>query len=225
MKRILALGLAGLIVVALAASGVVIYVVTRPPALPINLAVSDGSTLGAIEGNFTNITDTRDALVLQFGATVYANQSGVASSKLSIHVWTETYYDAVAGAMYQFDNVTIMGRFASNLRPSGLQLTLNETGPAIGLHTDILPQGANVSFNSEVVTLYQDGTTNLSATLINGGAAAPFDFGYYTEFNVVWRPWYNHFVGFRATVTGPFTPAVGVGILLKIINTSGGTWV
>jgi len=200
-----------------------VYGLTRPPAL----IVTDGSIVGVIGGNLTSITDTQHALILLFNATTYANQSAGTVSTLSIHVWTETYYDVAAGDVYVFANVTVVGRFAANLHPSSLQIAVNETGPLILLQSESVRQiGSNVSYNSQqTVNLRDNDTGGLSVSLINGGGAGAFyGFSYSDWFDVTERPWYNHFLGFRATVTGPFTPAIQVGVLLEIINTNGGTW-
>ena len=132
-----------------------------------------------------------------------------------------------------YADVTVAGSFAPNLEPGALEFTVNETGPLIGLQLFSVPAKTNLSFDSQLnVVLSGAGTSSLSATLTNRSQTTPlYEFGFRPPpysggtFQVEWRPEYNHFVGFRATVTGPFTPAVSASILLEIINTDGGTWV
>ncbi len=207
-------------------SAALAYVVTRPSQSFLKLAVVDGASTGLIEGNFTNITDTQNALVRYSNATTYANQTGGSASTFSMHLWTETYYDSIAGAVYLYANVTVVGQGASNLKPGSFQLAVNETGPLIGLNSESVPTGLNLSLNPEQsIALYQDGVGSLSGVFTNtGGSESTFNFGFQEWFHIVWRPWYNHFVGFRGSMTGGFTPDIEVGILLELVNTDGGTW-
>ena len=231
MKRVHLLAILVALVVVTSTSVVLAYILTRPPS-PIALAVSNHPIVGRIEGNFTSITDTAFAIIREFNTTTYANQSAGPVSTLSLRVWTETVYDPNAGVVRLYADVTVAGSFAKSLMPGALGFTVNETGPQIGLQLISVPATTNLSFDSQLnFVLSGAGTGSLSATLTNRSQATPlYEFGFRPPpgggmFGVEWRPQYNHFIGFRATVTGPFTPAVSASILLEIINTGGGTWV
>ena len=218
------------VAIVVAVAGVMTYIVTRPPAL-INLEVTDGSTVGLVEGHFTNLTST-NPLLLNFTAATFANQTGRNGSLLRMDLVTWTYYDPLAGAVYLFADLTVAGAFAPNLGPRALEFSANATGQAIELNTHYVPPTTNLSFDSQpIIDIVGNTTGSVSATLTNQSRSAPvYNFGFYPlpygdMFWILWRPWYSpHLVGFRATVTGPFVPAVSVGILLEVINTSGGTW-
>ncbi len=205
------------------------YVLTGSPA-PIHLAVSENPILGVISGNLTGIFSNA-SLVREFEAITYANQSGGPASTLTLQVRTETYDDPGNGVVRTLVGLTLAGHFASALGPRNLLLTVNDTGPAISLQVDSVLVATNFTFDSDpYISLLQASTGSLSASLTNAGSAIPFyQFGIQSTisgdtFEVSFSPQYNHFVGFRATVTGPFTPAVSVSVLLEIINTNGGTW-
>jgi len=232
MKRIHLLVVLVVLVVVTSTSVVLAYILTRSPS-PIALTVSDSPIVGRIEGNLTSITDTTFAIIREFSTTTYANESAGPVSTLSLQAWTETFYDAQASMVLLYAYVIVVGSFAPNLKPGALEFTVNETGPLIGLGLISAPTTTNLTFVSSLnFVLSGADTGSLSATLTNRSQTTPFyDFGFRSPpysggtFQVEWHPQYNHFVGFQATVTGPFTPAVSASILLEIINTDGGTWV
>ena len=209
--------------VVLAAAGIVTYFVTRPPAL-VDLTVTGGSAVGAIEGNLMTVGSNQTELVLDFAATTYANETDGAASTFTLQLHTWTLYDTTCGCVVVNVNATVVGAFASDLHPASLQLLANQTGPNGSLQSWADEQyGTNVSFDPGQSIGFYNGSGILSATIV-GGAGTTHHFSYAGFFNARGRPWYNRFVGFRATVTGAFTPAVSVGILLKIVNTAGGVW-
>lgn len=208
-----------LVTVLLVAAGVVTYVVTRPPDL-IDLKVVDGSTVGAIEGDLTTVGSNQTPLVLNFVATTYANETNGEASTLTLRLHTWTFFDSGGGDVEVDINATVAGTFAADLHPANLQLFANQTGPNGSLEAWAEQFGTNVSFDPGQSFGVLNGSGVLSATIVGGA----YRFSYSDFFKVIGRPWYNRFAGFRVTVTGPFTPAVGVGILLKIINTNGGSW-
>ncbi len=233
MKRALAIGLSNrtlvvaLTVVLIAGPAAVTYELSTlaSPAL----IVTDGSIVGVIEGDFANLTSTLNPLVLNFTATTYANQSGHLSSTLvmRVQVMAATWGSPGANGTYLdvILVVSVVGRFAPNLHPMALALTANQTAAtATGwdAHFDSLggQEGTNVSFNPEqYVAIAGTGSGTLGANPVNEAGNRPYVFAYSNRFEgeEQWY-WYNHFIGFRATVTGPFTPAVAVGILLPIID-------
>ena len=211
-----------LVAAVLVVAGLVAYVVTRPPP-PINLRVTDGSIVGVIEGNLTS-SGSLNALVLDFATTTFANESGNVSSTLKLHLWTETYYDAASGDLQIEGRLNASGRFAPSLRPNGLLVTLNQTGP-LGIVESWAPQsGVNVSFDpNQYITFADNGSGSESATLINRTGATYYQFWYSDGFWVTARPWFNRFLGFRATATGLFAVAIQVSVLLEVVNVNGGT--
>ncbi len=211
-----------LLAVVLAVAGVVAYVVTRPPDL-VSLKVTDGSRVGVISGNLTSIL-SNNSRVLDFAVTTYANETNGLTSKLILRLHTWTLYDGTCGCVDFNVIATIVGDFAADLRPSALRLAVNQTGPNASLQSWEADQvGTNVSFNPMQSFSLSSGTEALNATII-GEAGKPYSFQYSDYFNMRASPRYNRFLGFQAVVTGSFTPAVDVGILLKIINVPGGIW-
>ncbi len=226
MKRILALAIVGLMVVALAAYTLTYGLSDRA------LVVTDGSITGVIEGNFALINSS-SALISYFNATTVATQPGYPSSTVSLLLRTDTYFDAGSGAVRMTFVAIALGRLASDLRPSGITLTYNQTGTNISV--DSIPGGVwftpgyqapdNVSFNPEAgFSFLGGGTGRLSAALVGEtGVGAYYQFRYAAEIDTMGRPQYNHVIGLRADLAGLGVP-VGVGIVLKIINASGGIW-
>ncbi len=234
MKRALAIGLSdrtlvvALTVVLIAGPAAVTYGLSTlaSPAL----VVTDGSITGLIEGNFSTITSTLNPLILDFNATTYANQSGRPSSTLVMHI--HVMAACVCNSGYQGSYfevvlvVSVVGRFAPNLHPTALALRANQTAATPSgweAHLDSLGSwqgGTDVSFNpGQYVALVGTGSGALTANLVNQTRNGSHVFAYSTKFDGQEQLyWYNHFLGFRATVTGSLTPAVSVGILLKVIN-------
>lgn len=222
MKRTLVLA-ATLVAAALVVASIVAYVVTGPPGR-IPLQVTDGSTVGAISGNLTDIPSPYP-LFLDFTAMTYANETKGVTSTLTLRLHTWTFYNGGCGCVEININATAVGVFASDLHPANLELSANQTGANGTLDTWPSEQsGTNVSFDPGQSFGFYNGSGVLSAA-IRGGSGPAYRFSYSDRFEVWGRPQYNRFVGFRATVTGPFAVPVSVGILLKIINTNGGTWV
>lgn len=218
MKRTLVLAVLAVAIVVVMA-GVVTYLVTRPSAF-VDLNVTDGFAVGAIRWNVTTGSNQTD-LILDFAATTYANETNGAASILSLRLVTDTLYDSYGGDVVVNIYATVVGIFAPNLHPANLRLEANQSGPNGLLQSWAGQQnGTNVSFDPGQSIGFFNGTGSVSATVV--GEASRFS--YSDRFELNGRPGWNRFVGFRATVTGPFTPAVNVGILLKIIDTAGGVW-
>lgn len=230
--------------VALLAVGLVGLAVTPLLVQMRTLSVSEGSVTGTVEGNFTSITDNRYAIIRYFNATTYANQSGGPTSTLTLQLYTATVYapalsDPVTGqpGVVMVDiEAAIRGAFASNLHLSGLTFTFNETGRLAGAmgHLDSLgpPYPINVSHpdtesaaSGLVAGFVGPDSGSITPTLLNQtGRGMFYEFLCPVAIQFVNAPGYNEFVGFRATVTGPFTPNVSVAILLQVIDLPGGVW-
>lgn len=209
-----------------------VYVFTRPP--PISLTVSDGSTTGVIEANFANYSSIAP-FVRYFNTTTYAIQTGGPTSVLTLRLFTYTFPvgNYSAGGFLDVNIVaTVRGRIASNLHLDGLALTYNETGqflnatgaPGGSAVSYIVPEPINVTFcescsASQVIGLTNDGAGTLTPDLVNQTGVGPvYAFVFPMMFEITERPGYGFFAGFRATVTGQFTPAVSVGIFFKVID-------
>ena len=228
MKRVLLLGLVALVAVVVAGAATFAYVLTQPQ--PVRLTVANGSTVGVIEGDFVNYPWTNSTIVHYFNGTTYANQSGDPSSALTLRLKTSTYY---AGADYLVITdifATVQGTFASGLHLSGLTLTVNQTGRgnAWGAAEPVQgPNPTNISYdpaNRQMINL-GPGVNAFTPTLANQTGKSPFyEFAFPAYIQDEDPIGYNQFLGLRATLTGPFTPAVSVGILLQIIDTPGGAW-
>lgn len=212
MKRTLLLVIVGLVVFAIVAAVTLVYVLTPPP---VRLTVADGTSVGIIEGNLTSI-NSGNPLVFDFNATTYANQTGYPSSTLAIQVHGYADYIAAAGGyLFVSVDVAIVGHFASNLHPSGLQLTANATGRSADSLYFLpgLQRGTNVNWDAnQSFGVYGTGSGQATATPL----AAQFSYG--AGFVAFEYLSHEQFLGFRITATGPFTPSIGVGILLGIIN-------
>ncbi len=225
MKRKLLLVVAIAVAAAVIVAGASTYLLTRP----VDLAVRDVSTLGVIEGNLTSISSIHP-LFSSFNATTYANQSGFPSSSLALRVQAITFYvGPLPGYLETKVMVIVLGHFVANLHPSDLSLTGNQTGTAM----DVLEfnsgqqAGTNVSFDpqQDFYGIWGNGSLTAKAAFVNaGGAGIYYDFSYRVGYvlSVYMGSDYfgsDHFAGFHVTVGGGFTPSVGVGILLQIINT------
>ncbi len=203
------------------------YVVTRPPPL-IDLKVVDGSVVGTIEGNLTRIGAT-DPLVRFFNVTSYANQSGYPSSTLGMHMQATTYYHGPApGYAWIGISIAVVGRFAANVGPTGLALAANQTGTSMDLlqFQPAEQTGANVAFDpKQTFGILGNGSWAAEASCVNQTRAGTFyDFSYTAGFvSLVYLgsdyARSAHFVGFRATVNGSFTPSIATTILVEIIST------
>lgn len=221
MKRIASVGLAGLITVALVLA-LFAYWITSAPTGPV-LVVTDGSIIGTIEGNFTNYTDTNKPLVRDFNATTYANQTGGPPSVLALRLHTDTNYNGAQGWTDVYVTVTVLGTFASDLHLSELSLVCNQTGewaeawPKPGAVN--ITNGASLSQPVQFTT----GTGTLTSTLVNQTGIGPlYEFVFPLTIHEVAALAFKAVLGIRATVTGRFAPAVGVAILLQIIDVPGG---
>lgn len=216
MKRILLLGLVGLVAIAVAGAITFAYMLTPRP---ISLTVDDGSAVGVIEANFANYTLTNSSIVRYFNATTYANESVGPTSALTVRMFTSTFYDAGGGWLVVDINTTVEGEFASGLHLGGLTLACNQTGQPVFVWGVAEPGAVNVSGYPQKI----DNSGTFAPTLVNQtGKGSLYEFlypAYISEQDILSRV---EFLGFRATVTGEFTPAVSVGILLQIIDAPGG---
>ncbi len=230
MKRVFAVGLAVLIVVALAA-----YTVMYNPGPA--LVVTEGSITGVLEGNFANYTNTYTVPLEYFNATTYANQSGGLGSTLTLRLLTATNSQSLG--IFTAVYVRAEGEFASNLNLTGLTLVYNKSGTFWDVLASPLldggsimrypspnitwPGSTNVTYSGPMITSAFNTTSGaLTPTLANETGKGPF-----YEFAFSARIWAecpldpsasNDFLGFRATVTGRFTPDVSVGILLQVLD-------
>lgn len=218
--------LAFAVAVVVVVAAVSVYVLTRPP--PITLAVSDGSTTGTIEGNLTTVGSNQTDLVLDFAASTYANQTNGLSSALTLRLHTYSLYDSGCGCLETNLIASVVGSFVANLRPSALQFVVNQSGSRIEVQGWGAGEGTNVSIDpTQVLAFANNGSGALTATIASQtGVRYNFTYSERTEVraNETATIRYNHFLGFRVAVTGAFTPIVGVGILLKIVDASGGLW-
>ncbi len=217
-RRMLALVLVVASVVVVA--GASVYVLTRP----IPLTIQDGSTTGTIEGDLASLSSFAP-LVLNFTATTYANQASHPGSTLVMQVETgSAFVGGSEGFLEMNIFVGVLGHFASNLHPSGLQLTVNATGgsaDAVYFEGGVpgTPADANVSFDThQVLGVFGTGSGQVTATPVNEDAATYYDFALGAGFVAYEYLSHSQFIGFRITVTGPFTPSISVGIVLAIID-------
>ncbi len=211
-----------------AAAATFAFVMDSPQ--PTRLTVADGSAVGVIEGDFFNYQNTSTPLIRYFNATTYANQSSGPASVLTLRLHTSTYYAAAEYLVLIDIFATVQGDFASDLQLSGLTLACNQTGQggAAGFAEPVqLPSPINISYdpaNRQTFNLAA-GTDAFTPTLANQTGKGPFyEFFFPAYIEGLGFLGHNEFLGFRATVTGSFTPAVSIGILLKIIDMPGGVW-
>lgn len=229
-KRRLFLVLAVAAVVAVASISV--YVLTRPPPIPVT--VSDGSISKVLKATFADYSNTGHPIFRFYTATTYANESRGVTSTLTLRVFVAAFIDPPLGVMLDLFPV-ISGKFAADLSPTELILTFNQTGrqawaygyPYATSFNNSLP-GALVAFpgpsNVTATSKYLpqvagNGSASMRATFQNTSTTGPyFEFLYPAYIGEQDPLGDNAFLGIRATVTGSFTPAVSVGILVHIIN-------
>lgn len=223
----LTLAVAAVLIVA----GVSAYVLTTPP--PVPLAISDGSMLGLIRANLTTLDSVYNTLVLYFNATTSANQSDGPTSTLIMQMRTWTYFVGGSAENYYWGHIsttvdiTILGRFASNLHPTALQFTIGEIGQQLtGGRTDDVwsppssQTGSNITIDQNQ-ELWVGGTGSMTATnpLVAGASGDPlFEFAYGVHVIAEGFVGHNRFVTLRATVEGRFSPAVSVEVGLAIVD-------
>ena len=195
-------------------------------SLPPSLSVSDGSRAYEIEGNFTAM-NSLSPTVWYLNATTYANQTSGLSSTLTLDLKVYGFYDSAAHAIQFFSIATVLGKFSANIRPSGLLITVNETGPLVNVFGHVLPPGVNgrpgspnVSFDqSQTIGFAGNGTGNLGVSLANQGGSTPqYEFVFFEETDLTYRYLFDHILGTRATVTGWLLPPISVSIVLRIAN-------
>ncbi len=216
----------------LVVAGVAVYVLTRPPPIPLTL--TDGSSSQTVEAtfeDFNSITATYRA----YSATTFANESDGPMSALTLRLFLGAF--PVPGDQLQLELFPVVsGSFAPNLHPTDVTLTLNETGSrtmyawgwayttAFNNTAPAQPIAfsapANVSVaNLPLPQLVGNGSSSMRSPLLNTSTAG-------SRYEFILPVWIsmqdplddNAFFQVRATVTGPFTPAVSVGILVHIIN-------
>jgi len=220
------------VAVVLVVASVSVYVLTRPP--PIPLTVSDGSIGKILEATFADYSNTGHPIFRIYTATTYANESGGATSTLTLRLFLGAFYDPHQGAMLDLFPV-VSGKFAPDLSPTGLTLTFNQTGRqafafgypyATAFNNSLagaliaFPGPTNVTSTSKFLSqVVGNGSASMSATFQNTSKTGPyFEFLYPSYIDEQDPLGDNAFLGIRATVTGPFTPAVSVGILVHLVN-------
>ncbi len=223
VKKWLVLVLAVVVIVAITA----LTISSLPGPPPIPLTVSDRSTTGLIEGNLTDISSLNPAL-LNVTATTYANQTGQPSSTLVLRVETYYFYEGTSpgGRLKVNLAVDALGHFASNLHPNGLQLTANATGGSgDSLYFWGSQKGVNVTFDPNQYFGVFPGSSGGAgpgqayATPVNEGGGTYFDFVYSAAGMEAFEYLsHNESIGFRVTVSGPFTPSISAGVLLEIVD-------
>ena len=215
---LLALAVALAVVVA----GVSLYVLTRPP--PIPLTVTDGSTSGVVFGDFEHYSDTSKPLWFYFDATSVARTSGGRSSTLELRVSAGAFYD---GDVFLFPDSRVHGRFASGVSVTGLTLAFNETGYLTGAKGNPygIPNPVNVSSNPLMPGVRGMGSSSVSPTLSNRTGGNPdYVLAWTASIEAGENLTQNAFFGVRATVTWDFAPSVSVGIVLHLVDVPpGGT--
>ncbi len=215
-KRILLILVVAVLVVV---AGISVFVGTLPPPLTIH----DESIEGTIPGDFPMIF-SNDSMSFSFNATTFANQTQGPSSSLALHVQGYAYWigypNRAFGELLTQVDATVTGHFASNLRPSQLQVACNGTG--VETYVDAWPgegQGTNVSFDRNQAIGFRDsGVGSVPVTLTGGNGAGEFhDFDFSMPIELNQYRGFQAFLGLRATVTGWMLPPISVGILLQTV--------
>lgn len=211
------------VAVIVVAAVVSVYVLTPHVPPPIPLTIRYGSTTGTVPWNMTTGSNQKD-LVLDFKATTYANESDGEASVLAMRVYLYALFDSACGCIAIRFNVTATGAFASDLRPTGLELRADLAGPNatrdVTLYGAAGLTGTNISFASNQYTYTVNGSITATATILpQTGLVYNFSLSDPFQFNA--PPAYNRTLGFRATVDGPFVPSVSVGVVLAVIYAPG----
>ena len=226
-----------MVVLALAAAVVVVVAAVSAyltlTRAPIPLSISDGSVFGLIRGNLTSVS-SGSPLALYLNATTRATQGAGPSSTLIMQVVTWTYF--VAGPQgHYYDggyidtnfNVTIRGHFASNLHPVVLQFTVGEIAAIqAGGGLDIVwtepgyQTGTNVTFDhNQELAFFGTGSAAGTETLTSSASSGPYyDFAYGDWVDAWGYVGHNRLVSIRASIEGPFAPAVSLEMGFAIVD-------
>jgi hypothetical protein len=226
-RFLVVLAVVAVIVVACAS----VYLLTRLP--PIVLTISDGSTSQVVKATFADF-NSGCPVYRHYSATTFANETGGATSALVLRLFLGAFVD---GDIVRLDLFPVVsGSFAANLHPTDVTVTLNETGSrtttAFGrAYTTAFnntfpaapvafPSPANVSVsNLALPEVVGNGSTSMGTALLNTSTSE-------SRYAFLFPAWItladplgdNAFFGVRATVTGPFTPLVSVGIAVHLVN-------
>lgn len=213
------------------AAGASLYLLTRPPPIPLTLI--DGSTSETLEARFVNYASDRPVFRV-YRATTTAKESDGSTSTLSLRLYVGAFYDPYAGVTVDLFAL-VSGRLDPNLRPSGLTFTANQSGRYAWSYGN----GESTSFNNSLtgaliafpgpVNVTSDqpnlpqiggtGSSTMTATFQNATASAgDFRFSYPVYIFELDPLGDNAFLGVRATVNGAFAPAIDVGILVHFVN-------
>lgn len=190
----------------------------------VKLTITDGSITGTIQGDFLK-TNYTNWIVLFFNATTYAYQSGHPSSELTLRLVTRTNYNEF-GAVETAVLVTVLGVLDTNLSARSVEIACNQTAyhtSVDGMETMI--QGTNVSYERSTDLDFWDNSSGvLTAKLVDRTENDPlYRFSFSTAILVHQFDLSDpsvRFLCFRGIVSGWFEPEFGVGIVLRIVNTS-----
>lgn len=221
MNRIHLLALLVVVLVVASTSFVLLYLVTRTPGL----SVTDGFTLGMIKGNLTKISGT-NPLAQNFTTTAYANQSGGPGSVVVLRVQTLTFYVIAPGSASFLEvsaAVQISGSMASNLHPSDVVLTVNQTTTSASTinFQSSYQTGTNVTYDrNQGFGVIGNGSGQATATPTCVGEGVGYcNLTYGVEIEV-WEYLgsITPYLGFQGTITASGV-SIRVGILVAIVNT------
>ncbi len=200
-----------------------LYVVI--PATWPDLAISDGSTIGLVELDFTK-TNYSERFAKWFNATTYASQPGNKESG-SLTLRLATFSDNMSrfggpAVAHTGIVVNVSGSLDSRLNANQLRLDVGQ----VATNTDVnIYSGAvrNVSVDTYDRTGFWDsGSCSIVYRLINRThEISPYEFTFWIS---VMADQHNisdpkpRVLSILATLTGEFHPAVSVGVTLIIVN-------
>ncbi len=206
-----------IVVAAIVVIGTSVFVLTLPPSLTI----SDGSVVGVLRTNLTAWPSATEPM-LYLNATTYANQTDGRTSTLTLRIRAFAYFsggDAPEESQF-WAGLTVEGTFARNVHPGTLTLAANDTGPYLMGQALAAAEAVNISTGGYSGFSFSDNAMgSVAMPLVDQSGTGPtHDFRYVDEVVALISPAYDRFVGFRVTVTGWYLPAIGVGVLVHLVN-------
>ena len=186
------------------------------------ILVKNGSLNVTYSGDFRNITNTNHDFLFSSNSSIATiSEQGHSNSTLSISIDRgEIYFDASDNLTHTEFNLTVMGKFNSNLHPISLTVSYLAKGltnqSTIVYSTNApptsswIPQSKNISTNNlGELTRFGLGGVNVTANLLNdSGKSTQYNFSVSVQMEIwmVWYPDSSHTFVFGSALNGLSKP-------------------